>query len=324
MHSPSLHTTLHKSASLPEACRKARYCLKLVVCLQVSDKFYFLKKWQDKKECESRESGDMIGTYATYRNVINTMEKTTKAVMNQPVAKRETDYYTKNITSVRSVDEFMGNARLYNYAVKAWGIEEMGFAKGMIRKVLTDPTFAGGLIDKRYREFAQAFNFNKYGDKATSQPLATKATVNKYMQQTLEVDIGQKSKGARLALYFIRTIGSMVQGDALSKDGWAYQMVSDKALREVVFTALSIPDNVGAADVEGQKHLIESRMSYEDLADPKRLEKFIGRFSALYDAKHSTPDSAALTLMQSVSAPVRGTFSNDAMMAVQSLKLGAR
>jgi len=266
----------------------------------------------------------MIGTYASYRNVINTMERTTAAVMKQPVVKRETDYYSKNITSVRSVDEFLSDNRLYNYAIKAWGLEEMGFAKGMIRKVLTDPDFANGLIDKRYREFAKAFDFRRLGEEATSQPLATKATVNKYMQQTLEMDVGQKSEGARLALYFTRTVGAMAQGDTLSKDGWAYQMISDKALRQVVFTALSIPDTVGAADVEAQKHLIESRMSYETLADPKKLERFIGQFSALYDAKHNAPESAALTLLQSASTPVRGAFSNESMMAVQSLKLGAR
>jgi len=266
----------------------------------------------------------MIGTYASYRNVINTMEKTTAAVMKQPMVKRETDYYLANITSAQSVDDFLSNNRLYNYAVKAWGLEEMGFAKGMIRKVLTDPDFANGLIDKRYREFAKAFDFKHLGAEATSQPLATKSTVNKYMQQTLEVDVGQKNEGARLALYFTRVVGSMVQSDKLSKDEWAYQVLSDKALRQVVFTALAIPERVGASNVEAQKQLLERKMSYETLADPKKMERFIARFSAMYDAAHNQENSAALTLMQPISPPVRGTFSNQSLMAMQSLKFGAR
>jgi len=265
----------------------------------------------------------MIGTYTSYRSIINNMEKVTAQVMKQPVVKRETDYYRQNITSVRTVEDFLKNDRLYNYAIKAWGIGEMGFAKGMIKKVLTDSNFANGMIDKRYREFARAFDFNKNGAETTSGELATRATVNKYMQQTLELDAGETNEGTRLALYFTRTVGSMVQNKALSKEDWAYQMIGDKALRQVVFTALAIPEQVGASDVEAQKRLIEKRMSYETLADPRKLEKFIGQFSAMHDRQYNTPPSAALTLLQSADNKVGG-FSADSLAALQNLKLGAR
>jgi len=266
----------------------------------------------------------MIGTYASYRSVINNMEKVTKNVMKQPVAKRETDYYRQNITSVRNVDEFLKDNRLYNYAIKAWGLGEMGFAKGLIKKVLTDPDFANGMVDKRYREFAKAFDFNKYGAEATSGELATHATVNKYMQQTLEENAGESNEGTRLALYFTRTIGSMVQKEGLSKEDWAYQIISDKALRQVVFTALAIPEQVGASDVDAQKRMLEKRISYETLADPRKLEKFIGQFSAMYDRQNNTQTDAALMLLQGGENTKIGGFSTSSLAALQNLKLGAR
>jgi len=266
----------------------------------------------------------MIGTYASYRSVINNMKKVTENVMKQPMVKRETDYYRQNITSVRNVEEFLKNDRLYNYAIKAWGLGEMGFAKGMIKKVLTDPDFANGLVDKRYREFAQAFDFKKHGAKTTSGELATHATVNKYMQQSLEEKAGTDNEGTRLALYFTRTIGSMAQKGELSKESWAYQLISDKALRQVVFTALAIPEQVGASDVDAQKRLLEKRMSYDTLADPKKLEKFIGQFSAMYDRENNAPTDAALTLLQGVANTTIGGFSSSSLAALQNLKLGAR
>jgi len=266
----------------------------------------------------------MIGTYTSYRSVINNMEKVTANVMKQPIVKRETDYYRQNIASVRTVDEFLKNDRLYNYAIKAWGLGEMGFAKGMIKKVLTDPDFAFGLIDKRYREFAKAFDFNKNGAETTSGELATHATVNKYMQQTLEESAGESNEGTRLALYFTRTIGSMVQKGDLSKEDWAYQLISDKALRQVVFTALAIPEQVGASDVDAQKRMLENRISYATLADPRKLEKFIGQFSAMYDRQNTTPTDAALTLLQSGAQTMIGGFSSSSLAALQNLKLGAR
>ena len=264
----------------------------------------------------------MIGTYVSYRSTIDNMSKTLNTVMNQPDVKRETDYYTQNIKSVRSVDDFLNDTRLFNYAMKAYGLEDMSYAKGMMRKVLTDADYAANLTDKRYQQFAAAFNFTKYGDKASEKDSATKVAVNKYMQQTLETRVGEQNEGTRLALYFTRTIGGMSQNGTLSQDDWAYQILSDKALSYVVYTALGVPDSVRASDVEGQKRLLESRLTFDDLADAGKLETLIGRFSAMYDAKNQPQVSPALTLLQSTGTGNTFGFSNASMIAMQSLKPG--
>lgn len=265
----------------------------------------------------------MISTYSSYRSAVNNMTKTLNSVMKQPQVERETKYYTKNIMSVTSVEKFLADDRLYSYAMKAWGLEDMTFAKGMMRKVLTDQDFANGLIDKRYRTFAEAFNFDKHGAEATQQDSATRATVNKYMQQTIEIQAGDSNEGTRLALYFTRTVGEMVKSGSLSKDEWAYQIIADKALREAAFTALGIPETVAASDVDAQKRMLESRMDYEDLAKPAKLEKFVAQFSALYDVKNRPQVSPALSLLQGNQDGAVGGISNNTMIAIQSLKFGA-
>lgn len=263
----------------------------------------------------------MIGTYISYRHIIDNSQKTTQRILNTPNIKRETDYYTKHIKSVNTVDDFIADTRLFNYAMKAFGLEDMSYAKGMMRKVLTDEKYANALSDKRYQQFAAAFDFAKYGDQATSQDSATVETVNKYVQQSIELEAGEQNEGTRLALYFTRVVGGMVNNNTLSKDSWAYQLISDKALASVVYTALNIPDSVRASDVDAQKRVIESRLKYEDLADGKKMEKFISKFSALYDAKNRPQFSPALTLLQSLdTGDKKGRFSNESMVAMQSLR----
>lgn len=65
---------------------------------------------------------------------------------------------------MKTVDEFLKNDRLYQYAMKAYGLEDMIYAEAFMKKVLeSNPTdansFANKLTDKRYRDFAAAFSF---------------------------------------------------------------------------------------------------------------------------------------------------------------------
>jgi hypothetical protein len=85
-------------------------------------------------------------------------------VASQATTKRDIDYYNDNIGKVKTVDDLMGNYRLYNYAVKANGLDDMAYAKAFMKKVLesdlSDPdSFANSLSDQRYKDFAASFNF---------------------------------------------------------------------------------------------------------------------------------------------------------------------
>ncbi|WP_192285911.1 DUF1217 domain-containing protein, partial [Methylorubrum zatmanii] len=83
-----------------------------------------------------------------------------------PVVARETAYYEAHIGQVKSVDDLLGDQRLYAYAMKAYGLEEMTYAKAFMRKVLEEgaassASFANRLADDRYTAFARAFTFGQ-------------------------------------------------------------------------------------------------------------------------------------------------------------------
>ena len=156
---------------------------------------------------------------------------------------------------MKSADEFVKDYRLFSYAMKAYGLSDMTYAKAFLHKVLTEgisssTTFANKLVDTRYREFAAAFDFASLGEYATQTEPATSGTVGKYLRQALEEDAGQENEGVRLALYFERKAPAIKN---------AYQILSDKALLKVVQTALGISPLTAMADVDKQAAMLTEK-----------------------------------------------------------------
>ncbi len=107
----------------------------------------------------------MISASMAYNLLSGNMKQSLDRVASQATVKRDAEYFKNNINNVKDVDDFIGNYRLYSYAMTAYGLDDMTYAKAFMKKVLesdlTDPeSFANKLTDTRYKEFAAAFNFN--------------------------------------------------------------------------------------------------------------------------------------------------------------------
>ena len=114
----------------------------------------------------------MVSTYVSYLSVARNLSASLSSVASQATVSRDSDYYKENIDKVTTVDEFMGDYKLYSYAMKAYGLEDMTYAKAFMKKVLESDlsdssSFANTLSDSRYAEFAAAFKFG--GETKTAQ-----------------------------------------------------------------------------------------------------------------------------------------------------------
>ena len=108
----------------------------------------------------------MTDTFTSYRLIATDLTASLKRKAVEPTVARETAYYEANIGKVKSVDDLLGDQRLYAYAMKAYGLEEMTYAKAFMRKVLEEgaassASFANRLADDRYTAFARAFSFGQ-------------------------------------------------------------------------------------------------------------------------------------------------------------------
>lgn len=107
----------------------------------------------------------MLTSSLAYIILSKDMPKSLSNVASQASVKADAQYYSDNINKIKTVDDFLGNYRVYSYAMKAYGLEDMTYAKAMMKKVLesdlTDSnSYANRLSDTRYKNFAAAFNFN--------------------------------------------------------------------------------------------------------------------------------------------------------------------
>lgn len=262
----------------------------------------------------------MLSTIADYQRISRDMTRSLSLTARKPDVSRETAYYLANIGKVTSIDDFLKDYRLYSYAMKAFGLSDMTYAKAFMRKVLTEGisnsnSFANKLSDTRYREFARTFNFELLGSRATQTSAAQNGTATQYVQQVMEEDAGDQNEGVRLALYFTRKAASIKT---------PYQILADKALTQVSQTALGLSPNVSAADIDKQAALLSKLITFSDFQDPAKVSRFAQRFAAMWDANQAsdgssnTSNPALILIGQSTSAGL----DSDMLTKLQTLRFG--
>jgi hypothetical protein len=259
----------------------------------------------------------MLSTIADYTRLTRDMGKSMTQVATEPDVSRDTDYFLSHIGNVKTIDDFLKDYRLYSYAMKAYGLSDMTYAKAFMRKVLTEgisdkDAFANKLSDTRYREFAAAFNFAANGAQATSTAAATTGTATQYVTQTMEQKAGDQNEGLRLALYFTRKASTVTN---------AYQILADKALTQVVQTAMGWSPTVSSSDIDAQAKMITDKLDLTDFQDPTKVTKFVQRFAAMWDATQAQSDTStnpALVLI--AGASTSASLDTNMLTTLQNIK----
>ncbi len=198
--------------------------------------------------------------------------------------RRETVAYLAAVGSIRSLDDLLSNRTVLDYALKAHGLDPDSLSGVDLRRILTsdltDPkSFARSSGDPRLAEFASSFRFEPDGRIGAGSSGAQDAgslftTQNLYLLQMLEEQAGGAGEGTRLSLYFLRKSPEITS---------AFSILADKALFEVVRTALGLPQQMSQLDIDRQAKILESRLDFADFKDPRALDRFIARFATMYD-----------------------------------------
>jgi hypothetical protein len=228
---------------------------------------------------DTKRANPVISTYTSYNLIAQDIPKSIERIASQPQVARESEHYLSRISEIKSIDEFMADTRVFAYAMKAHGLEDMTYAKAFMRKVLDrGRRRRQRLCQQAGRQQVQASSpkpsISPQGRPATIFNKAQQGTVDKYHRLTLEEEAGVDNTGVRLALYFERTAPQLTS---------VYGILADTALYEVVRTALGLPSELAASDIDKQADLLKSRIDIEDFKDPDKLGKFLDRFTALWE-----------------------------------------
>ena len=231
----------------------------------------------------------MSTTLSSYLTVANNLAKWQAYTAQTPAVQTATQYFQKNIGTVTSAQELIDNPRLFDYAMSAFGLSDMTYAKGLMEKVLqqgvtSSTALANTLNNQNIRAFAKAFDFADNGSTTTSSASLVDQVVNKYVENSLEVSQGQQDPGVQLALYFQANAPNITS---------VYGILADKSLLTVVQTALGISPMTGLEPIDTQAQMLESKLNLSDFQNPTKLRNFIERFAAEYDANNNSSGIAA-------------------------------
>jgi hypothetical protein len=177
----------------------------------------------------------MVSTYFGYSYITRNLKQSLTRVEQQQDVAREAAYYKAHIGKVKTVDDFMKDYRLYHYATKAYGLEDMAYAKAFMKKVLESDlndskSFVNQLVDKRYREFAAAFSFNGSATPVAQSDIQTDEMIGLYTAtKKNQVDaLGSDSN------YYSAQIGNVSTAD---------QLLNNDRLRNYVYSAFGIDES---------------------------------------------------------------------------------
>ncbi len=237
----------------------------------------------------------MISTTAAYLALADNLQRQQAATAAEGDVKSATNYYLANIGKVKTVSQFVDNYQLFSYAMKAFGLQDMTYAKGLMTRVLnggvaSSSALANTLSDPRYRAFATAFNFAANGASTTTAAAATTGTTAKYIEQTLEDTQAKSNQGVSNALYFTRHASSITS---------VYGLLADPTMLSVVETAYGISPTLGQSDIDTQAALLTKVVPIADLQDPAKVSKIVSRYTAQYDV--ASADSATNVLLADTS-----------------------
>ena len=256
----------------------------------------------------------MLSTVASYKLLTQNIDKSLARVRAAPDVNRETDYYLATIGKIKTIEDFLANDRVFAYAMKAFGLKDMIYAKAFVKKVLTDGidsanSFTNQLTDPRFKELATAFNFKSLGTTTTIFERTQRGVVDKYLQVQLEELAGSSNEGVRLALYFRRKAADITS---------AYSILGDSALYKVAQVALGLTASSNANNLDMQAEIIRNKIDLENLDDPAVLNKFLTRFTTLWEVKNGTAAATApaLTIIQGV----QSITSMETLTKIQSLR----
>ncbi|WP_455272482.1 DUF1217 domain-containing protein [Rhizobium herbae] len=253
----------------------------------------------------------MVSTYIDYNLLTRDMKTSLQRTSQQTLVARESEYYKENIGNVSSIDEFLDDYRLYAYAMKAHGLEDMTYAKAFMRKVLEsdlsdDSSYANMLTDERYREFAMAFSFSQSTEVVQSDAQED-ALIGLYNQTISNIDskMGEETRYYDTMMDTITNVDQLLQNDRLRSYTFRVFGVDEKyynyeQVRGALVSDLDDPNSYfntqfAPALAAAQATNASSTQALSALSSRVQSQTRITKIDALL-ADASTPDADKVTL----------------------------
>lgn len=243
-----------------------------------------------------------------------TYDKQLDSFSKSPVLQRDADYFAENIGNVKTVDDLVNDYRLLSVALGAFGLEDQVDMKALVKKVLQDGTTADDALssklgDDRWISFSESFGFGPGETVQTSNAGAMAGLVQTYKVQSFEIAVGEQDNSMRVAMYAQRELQVLAEDDTSVDTKW-FNVMGQPAIREMLETALGLPSDMGASDLDTQLVNFKKRsiamFGTDDIStfsDPDKMERLVNVYLARAEIQEfnasNSAGATALMLLQS-------------------------
>lgn len=246
-----------------------------------------------------------IGGIAGWRVLQRIETRQVEATAKDPVIQRTTTYFRENLTTATTAEDLVGDYKMLQVALEAFGLGDDLPKKAFIRKVLESDvgdsaSLVNRLSDKRYLKLAK--EFQDLGNAGSTADTVTKA----YVQQQFQKRVGEGDESYRLALNARQEISAFATRTSSDKTMW-YEVLGNAALRKVFEGAFGFSSSIGNLSVDRQleefmsaSERVLGTSSFAEIAKNGTTDTLITRYLALSQATGTTSSnrySAALTLL---------------------------
>lgn len=253
-----------------------------------------------------------MGGFAGWRFLQRTLSIQQAALTNSAPAQRDEAYFRANIGAIDTAEDLVGNRRLLNVALTAFGLQDDIANRAYLQKVLesrlSDPaSFANRLSDKRYRQLAQAFAFGDRTVPRTKLATFPDEILTKFRDRSFEIAVGRSDDTMRIALALQRDLKALAEQPTSDLARW-YTVLGTPTLRTVFEKAFNLPGSFGTLDLDRQVDVLRERTerltgadTISQFAEPEAMEALTQRYFLgieIAQVRSGGIQNVALTLLQ--------------------------
>ncbi|MBN2760993.1 MAG: DUF1217 domain-containing protein [Rhodobacteraceae bacterium] len=253
-----------------------------------------------------------LGGVAGWEFLKRTQVRQEQSFVNSPAIRQTAAAFRQSFGKIGSVDALVENRQALSVVLGAFGLQGDLDNRAFIRKVISDGVtergaLANRLADKRYLALAQEMSHLAQGGSGKAPTGLAESLIRKYQASEFEIAVGNSNESMRLALAFARKLPELTEG-LRSETARLFQILGDPPTRKVLETALGLPKEFAALDIDEQAKRLQQATkkrfgvdSIRQLATPEMIETVTQRYLLMDQLRNTqsgmTGAAVALTLL---------------------------
>ncbi len=214
---------------------------------------------------------------------------------SQPDVARDVRAFRAAVAGATDIKSLLSNAAFMKVFLTANGLSDQIAYPALAQKALmSDPSssssLASQLSDTRWQTLVKTYNFASGGLSSLQKAGVLDTLANGYAEVTWRQSLDATTPGLSNALTFRSEASTVTSVD---------QILGNSVMRDVVTTALGIPQEIAFQPLEAQEKAISSQLDLTQFQDPKFVDTFTQRYLVAANTGASTSTDNSLEVLAS-------------------------